>query len=158
MNFRACTSPKRDYEASKRKRVGSTPDLPVPSAKRPMILEKTEGTMTIKIEEEASSQESVPPSPSGERVFTLCVPNQEDMLEILKLAQNHLSGEVTRGRLVNKKYFKQLMKQIGKLEVVFRSIAMMISPCLFPFCRRGQGRELKPPFHVMDFFRDKQYF
>ena len=51
------------------------------------------------------------------------------MLEILKLAQNHLSGEVTRGRLVNKKYFKQLMKQV----------------------EQAKGRELPfHHFHVMD--------
>lgn len=115
MNFRACSSPKRDFDADNKKRHGSS-DMPVPSAKRPMIMKVGDGktAQLIKVEEEVSSQESVPPSPSGETFVTLCLPNPELALDVLKYTQNLLSGEVTRGHKINKRYFKQINKQIGE--------------------------------------------
>lgn len=117
MNFKSCTSPKRDFDHRKRKRGDEAESQP--SAKRPMIVKNLDGTVTTVKKEGGlqSSQESNEPmeSASGETQINVLMPNKKYALTILKLAQDFLSGEVTRGHRVNKKYFKILGKQIGEL-------------------------------------------
>lgn len=118
MNFRACTSPKRDFDNDRKKRgVPPSVDDAGPSAKRPMIVKNADGTTTalVKIEQQESSQDWEPSSPSTvECLLSLALPDKETALKILHYTQDYLSGEVTRGRPVNKKYFKQISKQIGE--------------------------------------------
>lgn len=122
MNFRSCTSPKRDFEADKRKRgipSSSTEDPGTSSAKRPMIVKQPDGSAqaVVKIEQpETSSQETeeMVPSPSGGCLLTLSLPDKEAAMKVLLYAQDYLSGEVTRGRDVPKKFFKQMNRQIGE--------------------------------------------
>lgn len=114
MNFRACTSPKRDFDNDRKKRGLTTTGEDMPSAKRPMLVKNTDGTVVKTEPQEASSQESEPPSPSGEEVLTLVLPDKQTSMQILCYVQDYMSGEVTRGKPVNKKYFKQIRKQIGE--------------------------------------------
>lgn len=125
MNFRACTSPKRDFDNDRKKRAGPQTGEDAegqPSAKRPMIVKNPDGTTTtvVKLENDTTqcSQESgvgaPPPSPSGETPLLIALPNKEMALKILQYTQDALSGELTRGNSVNPKYFKQIRKQIGE--------------------------------------------
>lgn len=117
MNFRACTSPKRDFEERAKKKRRGDGTLTQPSAKRPMIVKNVDGSVTTVKKEGGleSSQESDGPSPSGETTISICLPNKKYALQVMKGAQDFLSGEVTRGHRVDKKYFKILGKQIGEL-------------------------------------------
>lgn len=118
MNFKACTSPKRDFEIDRKKRSPAEDAAAgQPSAKRPMIVKNSDGTMqtVVKMEnEETGTEESTPPSPSGEFMLSLTLPGKETGLRVLRYVQDIMSGDVTRGVAVNKKYFKQISKQIGK--------------------------------------------
>lgn len=122
MNFRACTSPKRDFDNDRKKRGAPLEEASGPSAKRPMILKNPDGSMTtmVKLESDTntqSSQESGPlhsPSPSGETVITISLPSKELSLKILQLTQDCLAGETIRNNPVHQKYFKQIRKQIGE--------------------------------------------
>lgn len=117
MNFRASTSPKRDFDARNKRRGEESSAQP--SAKRPMIIKTCNGELetVVKQEMDHSSQESLPGSQSNstEECILIRAPNKRAALKILTATQDVLSGEVTRGRPVNKKYFKYLAKQIGEL-------------------------------------------
>lgn len=122
MNFKSCTSPKRDFEHDCKKRGLPNAGLDAagqPSAKRPMIVKNPDGTpqTVVKVENEQSSQESGPPaSPSRGRALTLNLPDNETCLHMLYQTQDFLSGEVTRGKAVSKEYFKQISKQIKEIQ------------------------------------------
>lgn len=119
MNFRSCSSPKRDFTMDRNKRGQSQEDGSGPSAKKPMIVREPDGSIHTVVKEEVldaanSDDNSNAPASPEECHVALTLPNRAMAKEVILFAQNYLFGEVGRGAAIDKKYLKQLGKQLGE--------------------------------------------